>query len=239
MKAIWKREMQNYFKTPIGYVFVGIFLLLGGFFFFMYNLYQASADLQNMFSYLSYLFLLVVPLLTMKLLSEERRTKTDQLLLTSPASIWSIVVGKFLAACCVLLLSLVCTLFYVIIIAAYATPYVGLIVSNYLGFLMMGCSYIAIGLLMSALTENQLVAAVATLGVNLALQVLEAIGPSLTVPFLTFLPRVFSWISLQSRYYAFSSGIISVADLIYYASFCGILLFLTVRVIDKRRWSES
>lgn len=239
MKAIWKREVQNYFFTPIGYVFVGIFLLLGGFFFFMYNLGQSSSNLQDMFSYLSYLFLLVVPLLTMRLLSEERRTKSDQLLLTSPISIWSIVTGKFFAACTVLLLSLASTFFYVVIIIAYSTPYAGLIVSNYLGFLMMGCCYIAIGVFMSALSENQLSAAVLTLGVNLGLQLLEYVGPSLTIPYLSFLPKVFSWISLQTRYYAFSSGIISVADLIYYASFCGILLFLTVRVIDKRRWSES
>lgn len=238
MKAIWKREVQNYFLTPIGYVFVGIFLLLGGFFFFMYNLASGSSNLQNMFSYLSYLFMLVVPLLTMRLLSEERRSKSDQLLLTSPISIWSIVSGKFLAACTVFFLSLFGTLFYVVVIVAYATPYAGLIISNYLGFFLMGCSYIAVGVLVSSMTESQIIAAVVTLCVNLGLQILESVGPNITIPYLSFLPTVFSWISLQTRYYAFSSGIISIADMIYFASFCGIMLFLTVRVIDKRRWSS-
>lgn len=238
MLAIWKREIQNYFLTPIGYVFVGIFLLLGGVFFMMYNLYSQSSDLASMFGYLSYIFMLIVPLLTMRLLSEERRTRTDQLLLTSPLSIWSIVSGKFLAACSVLVLSLASTFFYIVVIVSYSTPYVGLIISNYLGFLLLSCCYIAIGVLMSALSENQLSAAVLTLGVNLLLQLLESVGPSLSVPYLSFLPTVFSWISLQARYYAFSIGIISIADIIYYASFCGIMLFLTVRVIDKRRWSE-
>lgn len=236
MIAIWKRELQNYFLTPIGYVFVGIFLLVGGFFFMMNNLSAMNSDLASMFSNLIFLFLLVVPLLTMRLLSEERRTKTDQLLLTSPQSIWGIVMGKFLAACSVLVLSLVGTLFYVIIIATYSTPYVGLIVSNYLGFLLLACSYIALGVFFSAITENQLSAAVLTLGVNLMLQLLESVGPSLSIPYLTFLPTVFSWISLQSKYYSFATGIISIADIIYYISFYGIFLFLTVRVIDRRRW---
>lgn len=239
MVAIWKRELKNYFLTPIGYVFMGIFLLVGGVFFMLYNLFSASSDLASMFGNLNYLFMLLMPLLTMRLLSEERRNKTDQLLLTSPASIWAIVGGKFLAACSVLFLSILGTIFYVVIIATYSTPYIGLIIANYLGFFLLGCCYVAIGLLMSALTESQISAAVLTFGVNLLLQFMEAIGPSLSIPYMGWLSTVFSWLSLYTRYYAFSAGMISVADIIYYVSFCGVLLFLTVRVIDKRRWSEG
>lgn len=239
MIAIWKRELKNYFLTPIGYVFMGIFLLVGGLFFMINNLWSASSDLEQMFSMLNYVFMIVVPLLTMRLLSEEKKAKTDQLLITSPVSIWSIVAGKFLAACTVLLFSLVGTFVYIIIIALYSTPYWGLILSNYIGFFMLGACYIAIGVLMSALTESQLSAAVLTFGANLFLQFIESIAPSLSIPYMGWLTAALQWISLYSRYYSLMAGIISIADIIYYISFVGILLFLTVRVIDKRRWSEG
>lgn len=247
MLAIWKREVQNYFLTPIGYVFMGIFLLVGAVFFFMDNIMPRSADLSTMFGDLSYLFMLAVPILTMKLLSEERRSKSDQLLLTSPRSIWDIVLGKFLAACTVLLATMAVTLIDVIVIAVYSNDMVygssvnvGLIFSNYLGFFLLGCGYIAIGTLMSALTENQVSAAVLTLGVNLLLQIIESILPQLTLPAaLSFLTAGFSWLSMYSRFLQFTAGVLSIANVFYYVSLCGVILFLAVRVIDKRRWSEG
>ena len=238
MNAVLKREVQNYFLTPIGYVFMGIFLLVSGVFFFIYNLLRMSSDLAGVFSNLNYIFMLIVPLLTMRLLSEDRRAKTDQLLLTSPLSIGAIVTGKYLAACAVLLATLVMTMGYVVIIVLFATPYPGLIFSNYLGLFCIGSSYIAIGVLMSALSENQLSAAVLTFGVNLLLQFVEAIGPQLSIPLVPWLPKALALLSLHSRYGAFSTGMISIADVLYFASFSGICLFLTVRVIDRRRWSK-
>ena len=240
MLAIWKREIQNYFLTSIGYVFMGIFLLVGGIMFFLSNIYSSSASLSGMLGNLNYLFMLIVPILTMKLLSEEKRNKSDQLLLTSPRSIWDIILGKFLAACTVVLISTVITLFYVVILAVYSDKtYPALIATNYLGFLLLGFSYVAIGVLMSALTENQVSAAVLTIGVNMLLQILESVGSSITIPGLSFLNTVISWLSLYKRYNDFSGGILSFANVIYYISFCGVMLFLAVRVIDKRRWSEG
>lgn len=239
MRAVWKRELRNYFLTPIGYVFMGIFLLVSGLFFMLNNLWSASSDLAAMFQMLNYVFMLIVPLLTMRLLSEERKNKTDQLLLTSPISIWSIVTGKFLAASSVLVLSLVFTGVYIAIIALFGTAYWGLILANYIGFLMLGASYIAIGVLVSALTESQLSAAVLTFGANLMLQFLESVAPQVSIPGVPWLSSAMSWLSLYSRYYSFTAGVISLADIIYYVSFIGVLLFLTVRIIDKRRWSEG
>ena len=240
MLAIWKREVQNYFLTSIGYVFMGIFLLVGGFMFFLSNIYSQSASLAGMLSNLNYLFMLIVPILTMKLLSEEKRNKSDQLLLTSPRSIWDIIMGKFLAACTVIVISTAVTLLYVVILAVYSDKtYPALIATNYLGFLLLGFCYVAIGVLMSALTENQVSAAVLTIGVNLLLQILESVGSSISIPGLPFLNTVISWFSLYTRYNDFSGGILSIANVIYYISFCGVMLFLAVRVIDKRRWSEG
>ena len=241
MLAIWKREVQNYFLTPIGYVFMGVFLLCGGVFFFLSNIASSSSSLETLFGNMIYLFMLVMPILTMRLLSEEKRTKSDQLLLTSPLSIGQIVVGKFLAAATVLFATMVVMLIYVVIICCYSTPYPGMIVSNYLGFFLVGCCYVSIGVLMSALTENQVSAAVLTFGANLLLQIFESLSSSLTIPTLGFinLNTVLSWMSLYKRYYDFTAGILSFANVLYYISFCFVILFLAVRVIDKRRWSEG
>jgi ABC-type Na+ efflux pump, permease component len=238
MYPVFKREIRSYFLTPLGYVFISIFLLVGGVFFMIFNLFSMSSDLGTMFGNLNYLFMFIVPLLTMRLFGEERRTKTDQMLLTSPVSLGAIVVGKYFAACAVLLVSLLLASGYVIIIVLFSTPYYGLIASNYLGLLFIGGSYIAIGVLMSALSENQLSAAVLTFGVNLLMQLLEFIWPQLSVPQLPWLPKVFSVLSLHTRYASFAAGMISMADLIYFASFIGICLFLTVRTMDQRRWSK-
>ena len=123
MLAIWKRELQNYYLTPIGYVFTGIFLLVGGLLLFFNNIMQQSAYISTMLRYLNSIFMLIVPILTMKLLSEEKRNKSDQLLLTSPRSIWDIILGKFFAACSVVVIATVVTLFYVVILAVYSTKY--------------------------------------------------------------------------------------------------------------------
>lgn len=240
MLAIWKRELHNYFLTPIGYVFMAVFLAAGAVFFMMYNVMGATNSLETMFGNLSYLFMLIVPVITMKLLAEEKRSKTDQLLLTSPISISSIVIGKFLAAVTLLALSLLGTVFSIIVIVTYGKAYWGLIFSNYLGYFLMCTTYIAIGVLMSALTENQVSAAVMTFGVNLGLQIIESVAPTLTLPgYLGWLGTALNWFSLYQRYYTFTAGVVSVANVIYYLSFIGIVLFLAVRVIDKRRWSEG
>ena len=241
MLAIWKRELQNYYLTSIGYVFTGIFLLVGGILFFLGNIVQQTAYISTMLSNLNYVFMLIVPILTMKLLSEEKRNKSDQLLLTSPRSIWEIILGKFFAACSVVLISTAVTLLYVVVLATYSdNVYPLLILCNYLGFLLLGFCYVAIGVLMSALTENQVSAAVLTLGVNVLLQLLENVSGMLTLPsWLSFLNVVMSWFSLYTRYNDFNVGVLSIANIIYYISFSGIMLFLAVRVIDKRRWSEG
>ena len=241
MLAIWKRELQNYYLTSIGYVFTGIFLLVGGIMFFLGNILSQNGQISGMLSNLNYVFMLIVPILTMKLLSEEKRTRTDQLLLTSPRSIWEIVLGKFLAACTVVLISTAITLLYVVVIATYTQKaYPLLIFCNYLGFLLLGFCYVAIGVLMSALTENQVSAAVLTLGVNILLQILENVAGVLTLPsWLSFVNVIMSWFSLYARYNDFNVGVLSIANIIYYLSFSGIMLFLAVRVIDKRRWSEG
>lgn len=239
MIYIWKKEIRNYFFTPLGYVFMGVFLLMSGVFFSLFNLNNGSSDLDVLFGNMIYLFMILVPILTMRLLSEERKSRTDQLLLTSPLSVRGIVTGKFLAAVTMLLLTLLCTLPYILILRAYSDFHFGIVFSNYLGFALMGCCYIAIGLVMSALTESQLSAAVLTMAAILLLQVLEAVVPTITLPYFSWLRTALAAVSLYTRYDLFTVGIISPAHIIYYLSFCFLLLFLTVQIIERRKWKED
>jgi ABC-2 type transport system permease protein len=239
MTAVWRRELKSYFHTPLGYVFLGVFLLLTGIFFLSGNLLSLSANMGILFDSMSYLFMLIMPLLTMRLLSEERRSGTDRLLLTSPLPIGAIVAGKYLAAVTVLALAAILTMPCAAILFLYASPHAPLIASGYLGFFLLGASYIAIGVLMSAVTESQLTAAVATFCANLMIQFLESVGPSLDIPLMPWLGSAIGWMSLYDRYYSFTAGLISVADIVYFLSLIGVVLFLTVRVIDKRRWQGA
>ena len=176
MLAIWKRELQNYYLTPIGYVFMGIFLLVGGVMFYLGNIMGMTPSAATLLGNLNYIFMLTVPILTMRLLSEERRTKTDQLLITSPLRIWDIVGGKFLAAATVVLLTTCCTLLYIALLSRYTDRmYPAAIACNYLGFLLLSLCYVALGLLMSALTESQVSAAVLTLALTMLSELRETL----------------------------------------------------------------
>jgi ABC-2 type transport system permease protein len=164
MLAILSKELRSYFYSATGYVFMGIFLLISGLFFANYNLIPASPQYGNVLSSSIFVFLMLVPVITMKLLAEERNQKTDQLLITSPLSVTEIVVGKYLASVALFFITLCITFLYPAILAHYGTITIGEIMASYIGFALMGASFISIGIFISSLTENQVIAAVATLG---------------------------------------------------------------------------
>lgn len=239
MFAIFKREVKAFFQSAIGYVFMGIFLLIAGIFFALYNVFSASANVGTLLYNLQFLFMIVVPILTMKLFSDERRTKTDQLLLTSPVSLWSIVLGKLFAACMVFLATLAVTCIYVIIIDVFGTPAYGEVITGYFGFFLLGCALISVGMFMSSLTESQVTAAILGFGAMIALNFAGTLAAYANVEFLPFLDDIISAFDIYSRFYNFSYGVISLADVVYMLSFTGVFTFLTVRTIEKRRWSEG
>ena len=236
MLAIYRRELQSYFFSPLGYVFMGSFLFVSGIFFAFGNIMSVSSSFGTMLSNVSFIFMLVVPILTMRLMSDERRTKTDQLLLTSPVSLWSIVVGKFFAACTVFLLTLVLTGVYVIILSAYGSISFGEVFVNYLGFFMTGCCMIAVGLFISTQTESQVTAAIATFG---AILLIYLMGSIVSVISINFIGVVLEWLSLFSRFSDFTNGILNISSTIYMITFSAVFLFLTVASVEKRRWSEG
>jgi len=240
MLAVFKRELQSYFYSAIGYVFMGCFLIIAGIFFTFGNIMSASSSVGTLFSNITFIFILIVPILTMKLMSDEKKSKTDQLLITSPLSLWSIVGGKFMAACAVFLITLGCTGIYIIILSSYGNVSALEVFANYLGFFLMGCCLIAVGLFMSTLSENQVASAISTFGVILFLYLLDSIIASMSsVTMLGWLCTALEWVSLFARFNDFANGIMSLTGVIYMISFAGIFLLLTVHTIEKRRWSEG
>lgn len=163
MTAIFKREFKSFFTSPVGYVVLALVMGLSGYFFSLYNVTVGYVTLSGVFENLfSFLLLLVLPVLTMRLLSEDKRQKTDQALLTAPVSLTGIALGKFLAALLVFAISISITLVFAIIIAFQVTPDWMVIIGNYIGLLLLGGTIISIGLLISSLTESQFIAALGT-----------------------------------------------------------------------------
>ena len=235
MLSVMRKEWRSYFFTPTGYVFIAIFWLLGAAFFFLYNILAATADLSSLFGNLSYLFMLIVPLLTMRLFSEDRKQKTDQLFYCAPVSLWSVTAGKFAAAMGVLCVSLAGTGLYVLILSRYADLSLGSVMAQYLAFLLLGACYIAVGLFMSSLTDSQITAAVLTLAANMLLQLAEMSSATAATPYLPVLPALLGCVSLNQRYSQVASGVIHPTDVGYFLLFAAVFLCAAVAVLALRK----
>lgn len=236
MIAIWKRELQSYFYTPVGYVFMGVFLTLAGMMFYMQNLSQLQSSVLLLLGQITFLWMLLSPVLTMRLLAEERRQKTDQLLLTSPVSLTGVVLGKYLAAATVLVGTVLLTFLYVVVIALFGQVYPGELFVGYLGFILQGCAFLALDLFISGCAKNQITAAIAAFGVNLMLWVLDLMANAVTAPALV---AVLKFLSLYSRYEPFLLGQLSYASILYDVTFSAFFLIATVRLLDARRFREG
>ena len=233
MTAIYKRELISYFITPIGYVYLAVFWLLAGYQFTVLIL-SGSGDLASEFSFLFTVVLLLTPILTMRLMSEDRRQKTDQILFSAPVTLPGIVAGKYFAAVTVYLMGIAITLVHAVVMAGYAPVNWAVLGGNILGISLMGMAGIAICMFVSAQTENQIIAAIG--GLAAMLLVLALNGLAAMVPF-PWLRTLLASISFFNRYHNLTLGLFRVADLMFFASFAGIFFFLTSRVLDHRRWS--
>ncbi|NLD87849.1 MAG: ABC transporter permease subunit [Clostridiales bacterium] len=234
MLAIFKRDFRSYFTSPIGYVFIAVFLLVSNLFFYMINVLNMYSDLSALFSNLLFVLMFIIPLLTMRLLSEEMKQRTDQMLLTAPVKIVDIVVGKFLAAFSVFLIGIALTFTWPLIVTMFGTPAVYTIIGNYVALIFAIATFISIGLFISSLTESQIIAAIVSFCVFLGIYFMSALGSALDSPIIS---KVLNWFSIFSRYSNFTLGIFSLADIVYYISVTVVFLFLTTRVIEKKRWA--
>jgi len=230
--------MRSYFTSPLAYAILGIFYFFAGWFFsevFRFG----QADSTYMFHQMFLVMLFLIPLLTMRLMSEDKRQKTDQALLTAPVSLFSVVGGKFLAAFSVFAIAMaifVVLQIFVSIYAAGAQVSVDwlIFIGNMLGMLLLAGALIAIGLFISALTESQMVAAVAGFAASLLLQMMDSLAHSINIGFII---RLINGISFARRYNSFVNGILSYADVVFFLSVMALFIFLTVRVLDRKRWA--
>lgn len=234
MIAIMKRDIRGFFTSAIGYVFLAVFLLISNYFFYSVCIQSLNSSLSYVFSQLTLVLVFTVPIITMRLMSEEKRQKTDQMLLTAPVKIIDIVMGKFLAAFVMFFIAFALTLTWPIIVTMFGTPTFAEILGNYVAMLFaVGC-LISIGLFISSLTESQIIAAIVSFVVILAMYYFGNIATAVDN---VLVSTVLNWLSIFSRYRNFTGGLFALDDIFYYLSVTAIFLFLTTRVIEKRRWS--
>ena len=243
MKAIFKRELESYFKSPLGYLFLGLFLAFSSLVFMTTNVLQGSAIMTSYFSSVCYIFVVAIPLLTMKMFSEERKLKTDQLLLTAPVKVTEIVLGKFFSGFAVLAIGVAATLLYLVFVKIYGNPVVAQSFVGYIGILLYGGMLIAMGMFISALTQSQVIAAVSTLAL---VGVLSFVG-MLSIDFSSLFNGAFSFVGaflngaqnfldINARFADFAAGTLNIVPLFYFISITALFILLTVRVIERRRW---
>ena len=256
MFAIFKKEMRSYFISPIGYVFVGIFLALSALLCCYTTIQSNSYSTSTYFTIMIFAMIILIPLLTMRSFAEERKQKTEQLILTAPVSITAMVLGKYFASLtmfvgCVLASSVNFIPLYVMGNVEregdpYSVTHIGPVTSEIVGSLiavvLIGAAFIAIGIFISSLTENQLSAAVITISiivVMVALGFINQIGSDAEGNRLISnyaVRAVIDWLSVLSRFGYFTYGIFDISALVYYVSLAGLFVFFTVRVYEKRRW---
>jgi len=232
--AIAGREIQTYFVSPIAYVVTASFLIIMSIFFAWYTSDPRgmAATMEYLFGPMTTLFLFMIPMLTMRLMAEEQRSGTIELLLTSPVRDWEVVLGKYLGCLVLLLVILGLTLYYPIIMSRFGNPDIGPILSGYLGIFLFASTLAALGRLASSVTQRQVVAVIIGLGLSVFFWISEAIADFVGTP----LDAVFEAVSLRPYFPDFTSGVIDTRNVIFYSTFIAVALFLTVRAVESRRW---
>jgi ABC-2 type transport system permease protein len=230
--VIARRELLAYFISPIAYMVSAVFLLIAGYLFSLILIQSQQATMEGLFFNIMVVLIFVVPLLTMRLLADEQKTGTIEILLTAPVRDWEVVFGKYLAAMGMFGVMLACTLYFPFILwRVGGTPDWGPILTGYLGLILLTSAMMAIGTLASAVTENQIVAAVLSFGILLLLWLIEAAGNIATGS-----ATVLTYLSLPAHYNDFARGAINIEDVVYYLSVTIAALFIATRMLETRRY---
>lgn len=234
MGAIYRREIGAFFSSSIAYVFLAVFYVITGFFFTMDNLAAGSVNLAGVFSTMFVISIFLIPILTMRLLSEEKKQRTDQGLLTAPVSLTGIVLGKYFAALTIFLIATAIAFIMGVILSLFGTVAWMTLLSNYLAIVLVGAAFIAVGLFVSSLTENQIAAAVASMVVLLMFFLVDTLAARVHVG---WIQSLLYDLSFYTRYYEFTCGIFNLSSVLFFLSTAVLFNFFTVRVFEKRRWS--
>ncbi len=234
MGAIYRREIGAFFTSGIAYVFLAVFFVFSGYFFSINTLAVGSTNMAGMFANLFLIIIFLIPILTMRLFSEEKKQKTEQGLLTAPVSLTSIVLGKYFAALTLFTIGISIVFLYGLILSLFGTVAWMTLLSNFLALLLLGAAFTAVGVFISSMTENQVIAAVGGFVCLMLLYMIDVIASSVSV---TWLQEFLYDMSFYSRYYEFTCGIFNLSSVLFYVSTAVLFNFFTVRVFEKRRWS--
>lgn len=243
MFALYKKEVQSYFCSPFAYVISALFLLVFSLSFISGISSMDSNVLKFSFSNIFYngffYFIFMIPLLTMRTFAEERKSKTETLWLSAPITVPQVVFAKFLAVATVFLLMMVLSLFFPLIAFLKGTVVVSSLICGYLGFFLWSLVCIAVGMMMSALTDNPIIAAVLGETAMILLIFLDNFTKTGLVQSVPVLSKILTWFSTEVRFGAFSQGLFSIADLVFFISLTLVVLVWTIIIIEKRRWSRG
>ncbi len=234
MSAIIRREFRAYFQSPIGYICLAVFWAVSGYSFMMSSLYTGTTDMRATFSMMGTVSMFVIPILTMRLFSEDKRQKTEQALLTAPITLWEMVLGKFISAMLVYLINISISIVFGVVLSALAAVEWPVVVGMYLGTALMGGAMISIGMFISSLTENQIVAAVASFAAMLIIGIIKYIPEMINAPFAETLAAA---LSFDSRFYTFRMGTLRLDSAVFFLTVQVLFCFFTVRVYEKRRFA--
>lgn len=224
MWAVFKKEFKNYFLAPIGYVVIGIFLFVFSLFFYLLVPQTGSVDLGNLYYYTAlYGLMIIAPILTMRMFAEERKTGTEQLLLTSPTSMISVVLGKFFAALSVILITLLVSFIYFFIVCYFGKPNITSLLAQMLGFILVSSAALSIGMFSSSITENQIIAGIITI----AFLIMSL--------FIENLSSAFSSLVIMNFYQKFPTGVISLSEIVGLVSFTGMFVAFTIMIMQRRK----
>jgi len=234
VSAIIKKELRTYFNSPIAYIFIIVFLALSGWFFLRYYFVAGQAQMRDYFNILPWMFLFLIPAVSMRLWAEEKKSGTLEVLLTLPVKDWEVTLGKFLSSLIFIGISLALTFPLVIIVAATGNPDGGVIIGSYLGSLFFAASLLSVGLFVSSVTQNQIVAFIVAVVVSFVFLMIGNTGVLLSVP--DFLVPLFRFLGLGTHFNSIARGVIDSRDIIYYLSFIFFFLYLNIYVLEKRKW---
>ena len=224
MWTVFKKEFKSYFLSPIGYVVIGIFLFVFSVFFYLTTVQSGTVDLGGLYYYTAlYGLMIIVPILTMRMFAEERKSGTEQLILTSPTRMISVVFGKLLAAMGVIIITLLVSFIYFFIVNHFGTPNIAVVLVHMLGFVLVSAAALSIGMFASSITENQIIAGIITI----AFLIMSI--------FLQDLNNVFSNIAIMNFYQKFPSGVISLGEVVGLLSFTAMFTAFTIIVMQRRK----
>ncbi len=227
-----RKEFRSYFDSPVAYVVITLFLLIAGWQFSTALFLSNTADLRSLFNMQRFILLFFIPALSMRLISEEKRLGTIELLMTLPIKDWQLVLGKFLAAYLLVAITIFLTLIHYITISILGEPDLGAAVGGYLGIILIVGVYLSIGIFTSSLTQNQIVAFIVAFVIIFTLFILR----SVIVFFPGFIASILEYLSIDYHFDNIARGVIDSRDLIYYFSMMFLFLFLTVQSLESRKW---